>query len=401
MIVRTHFWGEVLPWAYKFMNTDLKQNNTPSGWQEKSLGGLLSISKGKLPKKTYEIADENSVPYLSIKHLDGEESRYAHKSDGVIADKNDLLVIADGSGSGRMYRGYYGLVSSTFLKISTQSPNEISNDYLEVLFSHLDFTNSRFRKGGAIPHFDFKQLKDVSILLPPIKEQRKIAEILGAVDEDIVKTQEVIEGTEKLKRGLMQDILSFGNKEDVKYLPLGDIGKVSMCKRIFREETSPVGEIPFYKIGTFGKEPDAFISKELFDSYRRKFSFPKIGDVLLSAAGTIGRKVRYDGKPAYFQDSNIIWLEHDERKVLNSFLFYLYETITWQTEGSTIKRLYNSILLKKVVPVPSVGEQGRIVEILSAVDEKISINKKLKEKLTLLKKGLMQDLLSGTVRTNI
>jgi len=51
--------------------------------------------------------------------------------------------------------------------------------------------------------------------------------------------------------------------------------------------------------------------------------------------------------------------------------------------------------------VPSIGEQRKIVEILSSVDEKISVNRKLKEKLTLLKKGLMQDLLSGTVRTNI
>jgi type I restriction enzyme S subunit len=219
------------------------------------------------------------------------------------------------------------------------------------------------------------------------------------VDEDIAKTQEVIEATEKLKRGLMQNILNFGNKSNVKYLTLGDIGKVSMCKRIFREETSPIGEIPFYKIGTFGKDPDAFISKELYDSYRKKFSFPKIGDVLLSASGTIGRRVKYDGRPAYFQDSNIIWLEHDESKILNNFLFYLYETIIWQTEGSTIKRLYNSILLKKLVPVPSIDEQKKIVEILSAVDEKISVNKKLKEKLILLKKGLMQDLLSGKVRT--
>jgi type I restriction enzyme S subunit len=109
--------------------------------------------------------------------------------------------------------------------------------------------------------------------------------------------------------------------------------------------------------------------------------------------------VKYDGRPAYFQDSNIIWLEHDESKILNNFLFYLYETIIWQTEGSTIKRLYNSILLKKLVPVPSIDEQKKIVEILSAVDEKISVNKKLKEKLILLKKGLMQDLLSGKVRT--
>ncbi|MBM4177273.1 restriction endonuclease subunit S, partial [Candidatus Gribaldobacteria bacterium] len=56
---------------------------------------------------------------------------------------------------------------------------------------------------------------------------------------------------------------------------------------------------------------------------------------------------------------------------------------------------------KKIIPVPSINKQKQIVKVLSVVDEKIAINKKLKEKLTLLKKGLMQDLLSGKVRVNI
>ena len=78
---------------------------------------------------------------------------------------------------------------------------------------------------------------------------------------------------------------------------LGDIGKIRMCKRIFNHETTDKGGIPFYKIGTFGKEPDAFISQELYEDYRKKFSFPKKCDILISAAGTIGRTAIYDGRP--------------------------------------------------------------------------------------------------------
>ena len=48
----------------------------------------------------------------------------------------------------------------------------------------------------------------------------------------------------------------------------GELGSVAMCKRVFKEQTSPVGDIPFYKIGTFGAEPDAFISRELFEEWR-------------------------------------------------------------------------------------------------------------------------------------
>ncbi|MFN7600934.1 MAG: N-6 DNA methylase, partial [Bacteroidota bacterium] len=85
---------------------------------------------------------------------------------------------------------------------------------------------------------------------------------------------------------------------------LGEIGKICMCKRIFKEQTTDKGDVPFYKIGTFGREPDAFISQEIFDEYKSKFAYPKKGDVLISTSGTIGKIVVFDGKPAYFQDSN-------------------------------------------------------------------------------------------------
>ena len=73
----------------------------------------------------------------------------------------------------------------------------------------------------------------------------------------------------------------------------GDLGSVSMCRRIFKEQTATEGDIPFYKIGTFGANPDAFISRDLFEEYKEKFQYPSVGDILISASGTIGRAVEY------------------------------------------------------------------------------------------------------------
>ena len=100
-------------------------------------------------------------------------------------------------------------------------------------------------------------------------------------------------------------------------LRLGDIGKVSMCKRVLKHETLPEGDIPFYKISTFGGRADVFIARELYDNYRLKYSYPKCGDILISAAGTVGKTVVYNGSPAYFQDSNIVWIANNEKVVLN------------------------------------------------------------------------------------
>ena len=67
-------------------------------------------------------------------------------------------------------------------------------------------------------------------------------------------------------------------------ISLGDIGEVKMCKRVMKYQTSERGDIPFYKIGTFGKQADAYISTELFQYYRDKYNYPNKGDILLSAA---------------------------------------------------------------------------------------------------------------------
>ena len=152
-------------------------------------------------------------------------------------------------------------------------------------------------------------------------------------------------------------------------ISLGDIGSICMCKRILKSQTNTVSGVPFYKIGTFGKEADAYISQEVFNEYRSKYNFPKKGDVLISAAGTIGRTVVYDGKPAYFQDSNIVWIDNDESIVLNSYLRYCYELKPWKaSEGGTIPRLYNDNIAKAVIAVPSIEEQKRVVSILDRFD---------------------------------
>lgn len=118
--------------------------------------------------------------------------------------------------------------------------------------------------------------------------------------------------------------------DGVEYEKLGDIGSVKMCKRILKSQTNSSNGVPFYKIGTFGKKADSFISQKLFEEYKNKYSYPKKGDILISCSGTIGKTVIFDGKPAYFQDSNIVWLDNDERFVLNKYLYYCYQLQPWQ-----------------------------------------------------------------------
>ncbi|WP_100949249.1 restriction endonuclease subunit S [Helicobacter pylori] len=179
---------------------------------------------------------------------------------------------------------------------------------------------------------------------------------------------------------------------------LGDIGKPCMCKRVMKHQTTRYGEIPFYKIGTFGNTADAFISKKLFLEYQTKYSFPKKGDILISASGTIGRAVIYDGKPAYFQDSNIVWIDNDETLVKNDFLFYAYSNVKWNTEHTTILRLYNDNFRNTLIPLPPINEQIAIADILSALDRYLYALRALILKKESVKKALSFELLSQRKR---
>lgn len=147
-----------------------------------------------------------------------------------------------------------------------------------------------------------------------------------------------------------------------------------MCRRIFKDQTSETGDIPFYKIGTFGGEPDAFISTELFEEYKAKYPYPKKGDILISASGSIGRTVEFTGKKEYFQDSNIVWLNHDEH-LDNTFLKCFYNVVRWSgLEGSTIKRLYNDNILKTEISVPSIEEQRKIGAYFEQLNNLITLH---------------------------
>lgn len=247
--------------------------------------------------------------------------------------------------------------------------------------------------------------------VPPLAEQKKISEILDHCDKLIKRCEAKVDEYKSLKKTCLSKMFPKngsnapefrfpGFKDAWEQREFGDLGSVAMCKRIFKEQTSDTGEIPFYKIGTFGGEPDAFISRELFEEYKSKFSYPEIGDMLISASGTIGRTVEYTGKDEYFQDSNIVWFKHDNR-IDNSFLKCLYSIIKWAgIEGSTIKRLYNDNFLKTEFMLPCVKEQQQIGAYFKNLDNLITLHQRESEEYTKLKKAMSQLLLTGIVRVN-
>ncbi|MEI1717313.1 restriction endonuclease subunit S [Acinetobacter baumannii] len=241
----------------------------------------------------------------------------------------------------------------------------------------------KYITGTKVRRVSINDLSKILVPIPSPENPKRSLEIQGEIvrilDTFSAMTAELTAELSMRKKQYnyyRDQLLSFKDDENVECKTLGWVGDVRMCKRILKHQTSDIGEIPFFKIGSFGKKPDAFISRNIFEQYKNKYHYPKIGEVLISASGTIGRAVVFDGKDAYFQDSNIVWIENDETKVLNKYLFYFYKVANWSiSDGGVIKRLYNENIKKTPILIPyasepekSLAEQARIINILDKFD---------------------------------
>ena len=169
-----------------------------------------------------------------------------------------------------------------------------------------------------------------------------------------------------------------------------------MCKRILVSQTNTEDGVPFYKIGTIGSTPDAYISKELFDDYKVKYNYPRKGEVMITCAGTVGKCVVYAGEDAYFQDSNIVWIDNPTQYISNGFLFHLLSKVDWRKLNSTtIIRIYNDDLRNLKMSYPRKEEQQKISHLLSLLDERIATQNKIIEDLKKLKSAIIDQLYSA------
>ena len=256
--------------------------------------------------------------------------------------------------------------------------------------------------GSTFVEVSGKQMAVMELMMPPtMREQQTIGGFFQQLDHLITLHQRKFEKLTNVKKSMLEkmfpqngssypEIRFKGFTDPWEQRKLGEIGSVSMCRRIFKEQTSETGDIPFYKIGTFGADPDTFISRELFEEYKSKYPYPQKGDILISASGSIGRAVEFAGNNEYFQDSNIVWLNHDER-LSNPFLKCFYSVVKWAgIEGSTIKRLYNDNILNTVICMPSVPEQKRIGLFFENLDNLITLHQRELEKLQNIKKSMLE-----------
>lgn len=338
---------------------ELIQQYCPDGVEYKPLGKVCLMERGT--SATKGTMQSGEIPVISGGR---QPSFYCNQSNRT----GETITVA-GSGAGAGYVQYWNEPIFVCDAFSIKGSDNIITKFVYYFLASIQEQIYSTKKGGGVPHVHISSIDKFEIPLPPLPVQEAIVNILDRFTVYAAELQAELQARQQQYNYYRDTLLSFEGREDVQWKKLGEVGKVCMCKRILKEQTSLSGDVPFFKIGTFGGKADAYISQELFETYKAKYSYPKKGDILISAAGTIGRTVVFDGCPSYFQDSNIVWLKHDESVVLNSYLKYCYSLNPWAVStGGTIARLYNDNILNAIIPIPPLSVQQRIVDILDRFD---------------------------------
>lgn len=265
------------------------------------------------------------------------------------------------------------------------------------------------------------EFMNVSVVCPPLPEQKKIAAILSSVDDAIAATQAVIDQTRKVKEGLLQDLLTRGiGHIRFKQTEIGVIPEGWEVKRLENVVTSPItygivqagvhvnDGVPYIRVSDmtgFELSPQGMLrtAPELAAKFKR--SEVRAGEVVCALRGVIGHVMRV---PEALDGANLTQgtarIAPDCRILSQEYLLWAMRSpvvnsqALCEAKGSALKEISLNSLKKLLIPIPCKEEQLRIVENLNAVllCERFCCEKK--EQYKDVKRGLMQDLLSGDVR---
>ncbi len=418
--------------------------NIPNGWHELEVGKIFTylrsfaFSRANLTDNIITEGEVGNIHYGDIHSTYSSTS--IHLKDvqiPLINDKNftpnpeDLLkdgdlVMADASED---YDGVGVTVSIHGVKNNKivgglhtfvlRDSNENTDEYYrQFIFSHPLIKNQlkKIANGVSVYGISKSALSKFHIVLPPLPEQKRIVAVLEVWDKAIEKLSKKFELKKEIKKGLMQQLLTgstrlSGFTDEWQTVKLGELYEITSSKRVFQSDWKSEG-IPFYRAREIVKlsdhgvvDNDLFISREMFKTFQAKYGVPKINDLLVTGVGTIGILYRVkDEKEFYFKDGNIIWFK-DKGLVSSNYIEQLFKTayIKKQILGSspiTTVATYTIDSAKKTnVLLPSRLEQAAISDILTPADTEITILEKKFELLKYQKKYLLNNLITGAIRT--
>ncbi|MEM3629287.1 MAG: restriction endonuclease subunit S [Candidatus Bathyarchaeia archaeon] len=392
------------------------------------------VKSGSTPLKNRVDYWNGTIPFVTIGDMTKTE-KYLYDTDKKITDsaiKNSNTILVP---ENCILLSMYGTIGKVVINkvpmtisqnIAAIVPNR-ENIYEEFLHYALKHYSFQFKGAKIITlkHLDMSIVKNSKIPLPPLSEQKRIAEVLGVVDSAIELVDKIIWKTERLKKALMQTLLTRGiGHKEFKETEIGKIPKtweVVKIEDVFRIET---GTTPSTKVKEYwesgsikwltpidlsklnGKLHISDSERKITESALKDYNLtlmPK-GSIILSTRAPVGYVAVIDDEMTFNQGCKGLIPKPNVQMDVEYYAYYLIsikKELEQFSGGSTFKELSKQTLENLRVPFPSFLEQHQIAKILSTVDKKLEVERNEKVRLERIKQGLMDLLLTGKVRVKV
>ena len=364
-------------------------------WERKSLRDITSlVTKGTTPK----FFTESGINFIKIECLNGhnidtskclfiDETTHNKELKRSILKEDDLLFAIAGATIGKCT-----IVDKSILPANTNQALSIirlnNNENKNYIFQIL--TSEAMKKYiidnisvGAQPNLNLEQINSFSFSYPTLSEQTRIANFLSSVDEKLNLLKEKKALLEDYKKGIMQKIFNqeirfkddngndFEEWEQKSIRNILSIGSGRDYKHL------NYGKVPVYGTGALMTYVDSFLHQ---------------GEtVCIGRKGTIDKPMYYNGD---IWTVDTLFYTHTFKKSIPKFVYYVFQSINWKqhNEASGVPSLSKSTIEQILINVPSVAEQTKIANFLSAIDKKIELVSNQIQDTQEYKKGLLQQM---------
>jgi type I restriction enzyme S subunit len=368
----------------------------PQEWEVATLGKLVSITSGESPS-LFNRRNIGKYPYIKVEDMNNcekyqsfsreytDDERCAIPKGSIIFPKRGAAII-----NNKVRIANCALYMDSNMMAIT--PNDLAcGDYLYFKIIHEQLF--KIADTSTIPQINNKHIIPYKISLPPMAEQKKIAEILEIWDEAIEKQNLLIEKLELRKRALMQRLLTgktrlHGFTEPWQKVKLGEIAQIKKGKSL----TYQYVKCGIYPVIAGGKD-SPYSHNEYNDE----------NVVTISASGAYAGYISYYPHKIWASDCSVVKEMHTKSNIIFLYNLLLYNQLyiySLQVGGAQPHVFPKDIERIKLL-CPSLSEQKAIAEVLSTADKEIAIHSKTLDALRLQKRGLMQQLLTGKTRVKI
>lgn len=403
----------------------------PKDWEEVELGEYNLITSSK---RVFEKEWENrGVPFFRTRDIVSFHSKEEQNDKLFISEETyrNKVMVSGAPHKGDLLVTGVGSIGIPFLiendnKIYFKDGNIIwikkgdffHPKYLYYLFLSSKIKNQILNLSGftTVGTFTIQNAKKLKIPIPPLEEQKVIADTLMTFDKHIENLENLIEKKKMIRDGAVEDLMTGKTRldgfddewEEVGFsdvvIPKARIGWQGLKKEEYLQSGySYLISGTDFNNGTISFDGISFVTKERFDLDVNIQVCS--GDVLVTKDGTIGKVAIVPNINKKATLNSGVFVFKTNKKLKKYFLYWILRSSMFEkfiselSAGSTIKHLYQKDLKRFSLYIPTgIKEQQAIADILTSMDDEIENLEKEKAKIEKIKAGAMDDLLTGRVR---